>query len=225
VPDLRFEVLRVAPNARSIVPMLDFGLRVVDVAASPMGVRSIDLRCQIRIEPARRRYGTAEQEALRDIFGEPSRWGQSARPMLWTHVSAMVRSFQGTAEFTLPVECTYDFNVVGTRYFDALCGGDVPLCLLFSGMVFYEAESGLLQAAPIPWNCEAGFRLPVQTWKDMMQLHHRDTAWIGLRRDAFDALDEYKRRHALPTWEAAVESLLSAAPQATEEFAVREVLP
>lgn len=38
----------------------------------------------------------------------------------------------------------------------------MPLNFLFSGTVFYADENGALQVAPIPWNKEAPFRLPVK---------------------------------------------------------------
>jgi hypothetical protein len=105
------------------------------------------------------------------------------------------------------VPCTYDFNVAVTKYFDALDNGEVPLTLLFSGTVFYE--NGALQAAPIPWDREASYRLPVSVWRDMMEHYYPNSAWLCLRKDVFDRLYEYKRRRALATWEQALESLLA----------------
>ena len=67
-----------------------------------------------------------------------------------------------------------------------------------------------MQVAQIPWDREAAFRLPVRVWKEMMELYYPNTAWLCLRKDVFDRLYEYKSRHGLPTWEQALESLLSA---------------
>ena len=113
------------------------------------------LRCQVRIEPARRRYTPAEKERLLDLFGTPERWGQTLRPMLWTHVSAVVPPFEGEAVVDLPVPCSFDFSLAATKYFAALDGGEIPLCFLFSGTIFYEAADGGLQVAQIPWEKEA----------------------------------------------------------------------
>jgi hypothetical protein len=55
---------------------------------------------------------------------------------------------------------------------------------------------------------EAAFRLPVRVWKDMMSIYYPNTAWLCLRKDVFDQLYRYKRRHGLPTWEEAIERLL-----------------
>jgi hypothetical protein len=42
----------------------------------------------------------------------------------------------------------------------------------------------------------------------MMELYYPNTAWLCLRKDAFDALSHYKSSHSVPTWEAAIERLL-----------------
>lgn len=109
----------------------------------------------------------------------------------------------------LPVPCTYDFNLAVTKYFYALEDGEIPLILLFSGTIFHEGEDGALQVVQIPWDREAAFRLPVRVWKEMMEQYYPNTAWLSLRKDVFDRLYEYKSRRGLPTWEQAIESLLS----------------
>jgi hypothetical protein len=53
-------------------------------AAAPTPIHGIVLRCQVRIEPARRHYTAAEKERLLDLFGTPERWGQTLRPLLGT---------------------------------------------------------------------------------------------------------------------------------------------
>jgi hypothetical protein len=47
----------------------------------------------------------------------------------------------------------------------------------------------------------------------MMDHYFPNSAWIRLRKDAFDQLHDYKVRKGLPTWEATVESLLRASEQ------------
>src|SRR4029077_6559172 len=123
------------------VPLLAFRLRVTN--ADPLeAIHSIALHCQIQIEVARRGYSAANQKRLRDLFGEPERWGQTLRPLLWTHATAVIPQFTGSASATLPVACTFDFNVAATKYFDGLDSGEVPLCLMFSGTVFYAGQDG-----------------------------------------------------------------------------------
>ena len=55
-----------------------------------------------------------------------------------------------------------------------------------------------LQVAPIPWDKEARFRLPVQTWHALMDHYYPNSAWLRLRRDIFERLSEFKRRHGIP---------------------------
>jgi len=45
-----------------------------------------------------------------------------------------------------------------------------------------------------------------------MERYFRGTAWLRLRKDAFDRLAAYKSRRALATWEDAIESLLEGEP-------------
>jgi hypothetical protein len=212
--DLNYQVEDAQPERFAAAPLLVFRLRVSEAVAEgarPIPIHAVALRCQIRIEPARRRYETHEQERLLDLFGTPERWGQTLRPMLWTHVSAVVPPFSDTGFVDLPVACSYDFNLAATKYFAALEGGEIPLCFLFSGTIFYEAAEGALQVAQISWEKEAYFRLPAATWRALMDLYYPNTAFLGLRKDVFDRLDQYRSRRGLPTWEQTIERLLSAA--------------
>jgi hypothetical protein len=220
MPELDFQIEQAKAVAYAVAPQLAFKLRITqaadagDDAGEPLrSIHTVVLRCQIRIEPTRRQYLPAEQEQLQDLFGEPDRWGQTLRGMLWTHVSAVVPAFTESIVVDLPVPCTYDFNVATTKYFGALEAGDIPLCFLFSGTIFYEAEDGSLQIAQIPWEKEANFRLPVLVWKQMMELYYPNTAWLCLRKDVFDQLRQFKTRLAIPTWEQAMERLLSEAQE------------
>src|SRR5262249_19407875 len=144
---------------------------------------------QIQIETVKRSYTPAEKEKLRDLFGEPERWGQTLRNKLWLHAQVNVPAFRERVVVQMPVACTYDLNVVGTKYFYALESGEVPLLFLFSGTVFYAAaEDGCLQAAQISWNKEARFRLPIQIWQEMIECYFPNSNYLMLHRDVFDRL-------------------------------------
>jgi hypothetical protein len=214
MPDLNFKVEKAEAIPHAAQPLLNFALRISndEPGAEAETIHTVALRCQIRIEPAKRRYDSAEQEQLLDLFGKPSRWGQTLRAMLWTHTSLVVPAFTGSTVVELPVPCTFDFNVAAAKFFYALQDGEVPLCLLFSGTVFYATEEGL-QVMQIPWEKEANFRLPVRVWKQMMDFYYPNSAWLCLRKDAFDQLYQYKSRRGLPTWEAAIEALLAQADE------------
>jgi hypothetical protein len=216
MPELNFRVEGAEPERFAAAPLLLFKLRLTEAQAAgapATPIQGIALRCQVRIEPARRRYAPGEQERLLDLFDTPQRWGQTLRPLLWTHATVMVPPFAGTAAVDLPVPCSFDFSLAATKYFDSLEGGEIPLCFLFSGTVFYEAPGGALQVAQIPWEKEATFRLPVGVWKALMDLYYPNSAWLCLRKDVFDRLRQFKSRRGLPTWERALEELLPPAQE------------
>jgi hypothetical protein len=207
MPELSFQVecAEVVPHAAS--PLLAFRLRLSNSNPDET-IHTVALRCQIQIEVTRRKYTQEDQVRLRDLFDEPSRWGQTLKNLLWTHANIVVPSFLGTTLTDLPVPCTFDFNVAATKYFDGLAEGEVPLCLQFSGTVFYAGAEGRLQVAPISWDKEARFKLPVKVWRDMMESYYPNSAWLCLHKDAFDRLYEYKVRHGIPSWEEALERIL-----------------
>ncbi len=207
MPDLSFSVTGVEAQPHSATPLLNFKLAIRN-ANPDEAVQAIMLRCQVRIEPATRAYNDAEKGRLLDLFGEPSRWPQTVRSMLWTHSSVVVPPFRGAAEVDLPAQCTFDLTVASAKYFDGLESGEAPLLLLFSGTVFYEGRDGAMQVAQIPWSAEASYRLSMSAWKDMMEVHYPNQSWLCLRRDVFDRLHRYKVDRGIPTWEQTLESIL-----------------
>jgi hypothetical protein len=104
--------------------------------------------------------------------------------------------------------------VAATKYFEGLADGDVPLNILFSGTVFYALPDNTLQVAPISWEQEARFKLPVKVWREMMDAYYPNNVWINLRRDVFERLYRYKMQHGIPTWEQALEDVLPAEMEA-----------
>jgi hypothetical protein len=214
VPDLEFKLEGAEVADFAAVPSLVFKLRIENLEDEP--VRSVALNTQIRIAATGRHYEAAEQERLLELFGEPSRWKDTLRSLLWTHTVLQVPRFSGSTVVDMPVACTYDLEVVAAKYFYALEDGEIPLEFLFSGTIFYAGEDGRLQTTRISWEKEAEFRLPVRLWKEMMDQYFPNSAWVRLRKDAFDQLYDYKVRKGLPTWEATVEALLRASEQGVE---------
>jgi hypothetical protein len=210
MPDLNITVdtAEVVPFAAA--PMLAFKLRVKNADPTET-IHTVALRCQIQLEVTRRRYTAAEQASLRDLFGEPARWGQTLRNLLWTNSSSIIPQFTGSTTVDLQVPCTFDFSVATTKYFNSLAEGEIPVCLMFSGSVFYAGSTGALCVAPISWDKETRFRLPVRVWKDMMNAYYPNSAWLCLRRDVFDELHTFKVERGIPTWEQAFEALLANA--------------
>src|SRR5262249_33564483 len=147
------------------VPTLMFGLHIEDGGEAP--IESISLRCQIRIEPMRRRYSPDEERRLVELFGETPRWGDTLKPFLWTHVSMVVPGFTAQTNIAMPVACTYDLDVAAAKYFHGLDDGEIPALFLFSGTVFARGPAGL-RTVQVPWDKESPYRLPVRLWREMM---------------------------------------------------------
>jgi hypothetical protein len=209
MPDLAITVEKAAVIPFAAAPALAFKLRVANADPAET-IHTVVLRCQIQIEVTRRPYAPLDQERLRDLFGEPERWGQTLRNLLWTNTSAVIPQFTGVTTADLPVPCTFDFSVATTKYFNGLADGDIPVCLMFSGSVFYADATGALSVAPISWNTETKFRLPLKVWKDMMDTYYPNSAWLCLRRDVFEDLHRFKVERGIPTWEQAFETLLAS---------------
>ncbi len=218
MPDLNFEVEGAAPIPFAETPQLNFQLRITDAAgAEALPIPAVALRCQIRIEPTRRRYGPTEQEHLLDLFGEPTRWGQTLRSMLWTHTSLIVPPFTGRTLVDLPVPCSYDFNIAANKYFYALEDGVVQLSLLFSGTIFHTADpDGTLQVSPISWEKRGRVPAPGAGLEGDDGTLLSQLRWLCLRQDVFDQIYLYKSRLGLPTWEQAMERLLDSTRERVE---------
>jgi hypothetical protein len=215
MPDLDFSVISAEAVTFAAAPLLSFKLGIHNGNREER-IQSIALRCQIQIETPKRRYATAEQAKLFELFGEPERWGRTLTSMLWTHTSTTVPPFKGETVVDLPVPCTFDFNVASTKYFAGLDDGVVPLNLMFSGTTFFEGPAGLL-VEQISWDKEARFSLQVRVWSEMMNHYYPNTAWLCLRRDVFEQLRRYKMANAIPTWEQVFDSIIPVAPKPKEE--------
>jgi len=124
-------VTGVQAAARGLMPLLHFNLEISNQPSTET-IQAVMIQAQIQIQSAQRAYSDVEREGLEELFGTPDRWGQTLRNRLWTHASTTVPPFAGQTTVTLPVQCTYDFNVIGTKYFYALEGGEVPLLFLFT---------------------------------------------------------------------------------------------
>jgi hypothetical protein len=211
--ELVFDCLGARADRYAVAPAMSFSLRISNTGGEK--VEAIALRCQIRIEPSRRRYSAAEAERLNDLFGETQRWAETLRPMQFTNVAMMVPRFTGSIELDLPVMLSYDLEIGSTRYFAGLDGGEVPLLLLFSGSVFTVAD-GKMSVTQVPWSKEASYRLPVSIWREAIDAHFPNSSWIKLSATAMDELLRFKLRRGLPTWESAVLALLDEAAEPSE---------
>ncbi|HWB54204.1 MAG TPA: DUF6084 family protein [Tepidisphaeraceae bacterium] len=212
MPELNFHIESANAIAFAASPQISLKVRIAQ--QDPVArIHSVLLRVQVRIEPGRRRYSSNEQEKLFELFGEPHRWGQTMRSMLWTHVTAVVPAFTDNVTVDLALPCTYDFSIATAKYFNALEDGQIPLSLLFSGTIFYAGDDDELQICQIPWEKETSFNLDVSIWKKVMEIYYPNSAPVSLRRDVFDQLYQFKSRRGLATWEQAIELLLASAEE------------
>ena len=156
--DLTFTIVDVTAEQFSVTPRLI--ARIGIAAGDDEPIQAIALRCQIRIEPLRRPYSDEEAEGLVDLFGPRQRWVNTQRTFLWQHSTAMVQGFTGVTEISMPLECTYDFEVAASKYLHALRDGAIPLLFLFSGTVFVQGERGF-SVRQVSWECEAQHEMPV----------------------------------------------------------------
>jgi hypothetical protein len=206
IPELAFTVEDAAGLEHAAVPTVRLRLGVG--ARGDEAIRSILLDVQVQIAARRRSYGDLAQERLSDLFGTPERWGETLRTLPWLRTTCVVPAFTASTTVEVDLPLTYDLEVSASRYLQALDDGVVPLELLFSGTIFYTASDGRLQAALIPWTHEVEHALPVAVWRETMDRHFPNSAWLRLDRDTYDRLLRYRSRAALPSWERAIESLL-----------------
>ncbi|MGY2005808.1 DUF6084 family protein [Nocardia gipuzkoensis] len=207
-----FAVLEMKPEPYAVAPILSARVGIAALAEEP--VHAIALRAQVRIEPFRRGYSDEEGAGLADLFGPRERWHETQRSFLWMHCATMVPGFTGGAEVDLPMPCTYDFEVTGSKYLHALREGVVPLLFLFSGTVFIRGSSGFA-VQQIPWDREDKFDMPVSVWQDLMAAHFPNSGWVRLHNDTLQALAAYKSGHGLLGFDDAVTRLLTSSEEAS----------
>jgi Family of unknown function (DUF6084) len=217
--DLIFGCTGATAERYAATPTVTFALTITE--RSGVRVHAIALRCQIRIEPHRRRYSAAEAQRLHDLFGDPSRWAETVKPIQLATVTTMVPTFTAVTETDLPVPCTYDLEVASARYLQGLDDGTIPLLLLFSGTVFLATDEGF-SVELVPWSAEASYRMPVSVWHDLVDMHFPGRAWLPCGRETLDALSAFKAQRALPTWDATLTALMAEATPADARESARD---
>src|SRR6201996_7764603 len=206
--ELTFGCAEAHSTRYAATPTLSFALHITE--STGVRVHAIALRCQIRIEPHRRRYSPDEARRLNDLFGDTSRWAETVKPIQLATVSTMVPGFSSVTETELQVPCTYDLEVASARYLQGLDDGTGPLLLLFSGTVF-TAHGDSMRVELIPWSSEASYRMPVAVWQDVVAEHFPGSAWLRCSTETLDALSAFKAEQALPTWDATLSAPMAGA--------------
>ncbi|NMO52289.1 hypothetical protein HH310_13915 [Actinoplanes sp. TBRC 11911] len=202
----RFTVLSVAAEPYAVAPQLTARLRIEETRG--LAVHAIALRCQVRIEPQRRGY--ASDSLLRGLFGPRERWAETLKPFLWMQANATVPGFQHSVETELALPCTYDLDVIGSKYLHAVEAGDIPLDFLFSGTVFLRGESSF-SVEQVPWECESRYAMPVTVWRTMMDSYFPNSGWLRADSEIVKELAAYRARHDLISWDETLRRLLDEA--------------
>lgn len=213
MPDLSFRIGEVRPMSWAAVPTIAARLHIANAIGNET-VQSIVLNCQLQLQPTGRPYSATEEARLLDLFGERERWGQTMKPLHWMSLVIKVPPFTGETAVDLPLPCSLDFDVAANKYFYGLERGDIAVDVMFSGTVFYVDERGATRIAQIPWDREARFQLPVETWRQAIDAHYPGSAWLRLPRETFDRLYQFKVRRGIPMWPQVLDELLDAAEQA-----------
>jgi hypothetical protein len=206
--DLEFMCTGAHPDLAAAAPTIALRLHISETTGAQ--VYALALRCQVRIEPVRRRYDDTEAAALRDLFGERARWADTLKPMQLGFLNHVVPSFSGETDVDLSLTCSYDLEVAANKYLYGVREGEVPLLLLFSGTVFTTGVNGI-SVQPVPWHKETQYRLPIKVWQQTMELHFPGTAWVRLERETFDALQAYRTQEQLISPDDAIRRLLKEA--------------
>lgn len=203
---LDFAVTGAHVDRQAVMPTVRLNVRV---RARGEPVEALALRVRVQIEPARRTYDAPEETLLGELFGQRSQWARSVRPVGWVETSAMVGPLENEATFDVPLFATYDMEIASAKYLAALGGGVIPLRLLFTGTAFHAGPGGF-SAEMVPWSLDCSCELPLATWREAMDNAFPNQAWLRLDRPTFAALQRYRARHALCSWESTLEHLLAA---------------
>ncbi len=213
MPDLLFRIPEVKAVPFAATPTLSAQLHIANTVMNET-VQSVALNCQVQIQPLGRAYTALEEARLLDLFGERERWARTMKPMLWMNTVLRVPPFTGKTSVELTLPCSLDFEVAANKYFYGLDAGSIAVFVMFSGTIFYTGVDGAVQITQIPWDREASFQLPVETWKKAVDAHYGNSVWLRLPKDAFDRLYRYKVARGIPLWETAIARLLDDAERA-----------
>ena len=204
IPAVGFEVTGARHVPHAAAPTIAFALTAAD--DSGREVYTVALTAQIQIAPIQRRHDDVTRARLRDVFGDPERWGDTARGVTWATQQLLVPSFRGSRDFELVLPCNADLELATTRYFEAVPDGIVPLVFHFSGSIFYCGDEDRMQLAQVDWSTTAPFELPVAVWQAATSGRG---GLVRVGDETFAALQREQADRGLPTVDAVVSELLT----------------
>ena len=207
--NLSFAVERVSPVVHAACPSLSFHIRIVNSGIER--IHAIALEAIIYVEPQPQPPTSRDVDRLEELFGEPSHWAESRKPLAWVRASAIVPAFAGSTRIDLDVPCSFDFNIASTKFFYGLEAPSAPLRFDFTGTIFVDRQ--VSQIAPAK---QARFDLPMAAWSDLMEAYYPHSMWLRLPRDVFQRMNQYKIENRIPTWEDVLERLLPVGQEAVQ---------
>ena len=214
MPELTFDIISAQAKVYAVAPTLAFELRVSN-AVPDEEVFAAALRCQVMIEAVHRGYDPETQERLVEVFGGPARWDETLSSLLWMTVAVPLPRFLGSTTVEIALACSVDFELAAGKYFSAVRDGFVPLAFLFSGTVFYKGPAGAVQVTQVSWEKEAAFRLPAETWHQLIESYYPGSRWLRVNRETFDKLQRYKAAAALPTFDHCLDKIITQVEETT----------
>ena len=210
MPELKFEIISAEVRPYAAFPTIVFKLQISNEIENEE-VYAAALKCQIMIEAIKRPYDAETKKRLYELFGEPHRWGETLKSLVWMIVNIPVPRFTGKTVVEVSVPCSEDQGLAAGKYFYGVRDEKVPLAFLFSGTLFFKGAEDQLQITQVPWEKEASFKMPAILWQQMMAEYFPDCRWLRIRKEIYDKLVMYKAATSHPTLENCLETVLEDA--------------
>ena len=159
-PEPEFWVLDAVAIPHTAEPTLSFQMRVRE--ASDRDVYTIALKAQIQLEASERPHSDESRERLRDVFGEPERWNDTARGVLWTLPRRARAELQRLHEVRAPGALLHRPRAGHHPLLRR--GARRPRCRSRSTSAARSSTPSApdrMQVARVPWHATAQYRLPV----------------------------------------------------------------
>ncbi len=215
MPELKFEIIEAEVRPYAALPTIVFKLQITNEIENEE-VYAAALKCQVMIEAIRRQYDAETKKRLYELFGEPHRWGETLRSLVWTIVNIPVPRFTGKTIVEVSIPCSEDQGLAAGKYFYGVRDEKIPLAFLFSGTLFFRGNEDQLQVTQISWEKEASYKMPAILWQQMMEEYFPNCRWLRVPKNIYDKLVVYKAGTSFATLENCLESLLDEALKETD---------
>ena len=163
--------------------------------------------CQVKIEPQRRHYGDAEVARLYELFGETAAVGRLAAAVpvdpRRRHRARLRRHHRGRPADRVHVRLRGGGGQVPPR---PRRRGRCPSCCC-SPAPSSPGAAPASSPSPISWQAEASYRLPVATWRAVMDRYFPGSGWVRVEpRHARPAAARSRPARALTGWDDAFDA-------------------